>query len=82
MLLLSHGLVAPSQRTIPPFSLSRPATLAEAIASLDTPPDVFVNASAIGFYGDTGDRAVDESAPPGYGFLPTVCVEWEEAAAG
>lgn len=57
------------------------ATLAEAIASLDTPPDVFVNASAIGFYGDTGDRAVDESAPPGYGFLPTVCVEWEEAAA-
>lgn len=37
--------------------------------------------SAIGFYGDTGDRAVDESAPPGEGFLPSVCVEWEDAAA-
>ncbi|GGZ10017.1 TIGR01777 family oxidoreductase [Streptomyces poonensis] len=57
------------------------AALAEALASLDTPPRVFVNGSAIGFYGDTGDRAVDESAPPGEGFLPSVCVEWEEATA-
>ncbi|MFE2304366.1 TIGR01777 family oxidoreductase [Streptomyces sp. NPDC059445] len=56
-------------------------TLAEAVASLDEPPRVFVNGSAIGFYGDTGDRAVDESAPPGDGFLSSVCVEWEEATA-
>ncbi|MEV8038456.1 TIGR01777 family oxidoreductase [Streptomyces sp. NPDC086182] len=55
------------------------ATLAEAVASLDEPPRVFVNGSAIGFYGDTDGRAVDESAPPGDGFLPSVCVEWEEA---
>ncbi|GGN84432.1 epimerase [Streptomyces albiflavescens] len=55
------------------------ATLAEAVASLDEPPRVFVNGSAIGFYGDTGERAVDESAPPGDGFLPSLCVEWEEA---
>ncbi|MFJ3333428.1 TIGR01777 family oxidoreductase [Streptomyces sp. NPDC086766] len=57
------------------------AALAEAVASLDTPPRVFVSGSAIGIYGDTGDRAVDEDAPPGDGFLPSVCVEWEEAAA-
>ncbi len=57
------------------------AALAEAVASLDVPPRVFVNGSAIGFYGDTGDRAVDESAPPGEGFLPSLCVEWEEATA-
>lgn len=57
------------------------AALAEAIASLDTPPRVLVNGSAIGYYGDTGDHAVDESAPPGSGFLPDVCVEWEEAAS-
>ncbi|MHA5048449.1 TIGR01777 family oxidoreductase [Streptomyces sp. SD15] len=57
------------------------ATLAEAVASLDEPPRVFVNGSAIGFYGETGERAVDESAPPGDGFLPSLCVEWEEAAA-
>ncbi|WND37958.1 TIGR01777 family oxidoreductase [Streptomyces sp. BB1-1-1] len=55
--------------------------LAEAVASLERPPRVFVNGSAIGFYGETGDRAVDESAPAGEGFLPSLCVEWEAAAA-
>ncbi|MEU6356703.1 TIGR01777 family oxidoreductase [Streptomyces sp. NPDC047072] len=54
--------------------------LAEAIAALDTPPRVFVNGSAMGFYGETGDRVVDESAPAGEGFLPELCVEWEAAA--
>ncbi|MFD7338295.1 TIGR01777 family oxidoreductase [Streptomyces violascens] len=57
------------------------AAVAEALASLDTPPKVLVSGSAIGYYGDTGGRPVDESAPPGDGFLSRVCVEWEEAAA-
>ncbi|MFF8843780.1 TIGR01777 family oxidoreductase [Streptomyces sp. NPDC015127] len=57
------------------------AAIAEALASLDTPPKVLISGSAVGFYGDTGDRPVDEDAPPGDGFLPRVCVEWEEAAA-
>ncbi|MFF9121910.1 TIGR01777 family oxidoreductase [Streptomyces sp. NPDC014889] len=57
------------------------AALAEAVAALDTPPRVFVGGSAIGYYGDTGERAVDEDAPPGEGFLPELCVEWERAAA-
>ncbi|MFF4538505.1 TIGR01777 family oxidoreductase [Streptomyces aureus] len=69
------------KRTIRDSRVLGTATLAEAVASLDEPPRVFVNGSAIGFYGDTGDRAVDESAPPGDGFLSSVCVEWEEAAA-
>ncbi|MEU1202203.1 TIGR01777 family oxidoreductase [Streptomyces sp. NPDC005813] len=56
------------------------ATLADAVASLDEPPAVFVNGSAIGYYGDTDGRAVDESAPPGTGFLSSLCVDWEEAA--
>ncbi|WDM11542.1 TIGR01777 family oxidoreductase [Streptomyces lavenduligriseus] len=57
------------------------AALAEAVASLPEPPRVFLNGSAIGFYGDTGERVVDEDAPPGDGFLAGLCVEWEEAAA-
>ncbi|WEH42191.1 TIGR01777 family oxidoreductase [Streptomyces sp. NBC_01218] len=57
------------------------AAVAEALASLDTPPKVLLAGSAIGYYGDTGDRAVDESAPPGEGFLPSVCEEWEAATA-
>ncbi|MDH6626829.1 uncharacterized protein (TIGR01777 family) [Streptomyces sp. LBL] len=57
------------------------AALAEAVAGLDEPPRVFVNGSAMGFYGETGDRPVDEDAPPGKGFLPELCVAWEGAAA-
>lgn len=55
--------------------------VAEAVASLDVPPKVLVSGSAIGYYGDTGDRAVDEGAPAGEGFLPSVCVEWEAATS-
>ncbi|GGY39814.1 TIGR01777 family oxidoreductase [Streptomyces djakartensis] len=59
------------------------AALARAVASLDEGdrPGVFVNGSAIGYYGETGDRVVDESAPAGEGFLPSLCVEWERATA-
>ncbi|GAA2728128.1 TIGR01777 family oxidoreductase [Streptomyces nogalater] len=57
------------------------AALAEAVASLPEPPRAFLNGSAIGFYGDTGERVADEDTPPGDGFLAGLCVEWEEAAA-
>ncbi|MFC9547968.1 TIGR01777 family oxidoreductase [Streptomyces sp. NPDC014603] len=59
------------------------AALAAAVASLadGERPRVFVNGSAIGYYGETGGREVDESAPAGEGFLPSVCREWEGAAA-
>ncbi|WP_425281842.1 TIGR01777 family oxidoreductase [Streptomyces ficellus] len=57
------------------------AAIAEAVASLDVPPKVLLCGTALGYYGDTGSRAVDETAPAGDGFLPSVCVEWEEAAA-
>ncbi|MBK9973366.1 MAG: TIGR01777 family protein [Planctomycetes bacterium] len=42
----------------------------------------FISASAIGFYGDRGDTEVDESSPPGSGFLADVCQRWEAAATG
>lgn len=57
------------------------ATISQALASLAEPPEVLVCGTALGYYGDTGTRAVDESAPAGEGFLPSVCVEWEAAAA-
>ncbi|MCI3270242.1 TIGR01777 family oxidoreductase [Streptomyces cylindrosporus] len=55
--------------------------LAEAVAAMDEKPRVFVNGSAMGYYGETGDRIVDEDSPAGSGFLPELCVEWEGAAA-
>ncbi|CAM5419277.1 epimerase [Streptomyces avidinii] len=57
------------------------AAMARAIAAMAEPPEVFVCGTAVGYYGDTGDRPVDESAPAGTGFLPEVCVAWEAAAA-
>jgi uncharacterized protein len=53
--------------------------LAVAIAAASRPPAVLLNASAVGFYGDTGDREVDEAAPPGVGYFPQVCQAWEAA---
>jgi uncharacterized protein (TIGR01777 family) len=55
-------------------------TIATAIAALEDPPRVLVSASAMGYYGDTGDREVDESAGPGDGFAADVVVDWEAAA--
>ncbi|MFF9145454.1 TIGR01777 family oxidoreductase [Streptomyces sp. NPDC014861] len=55
--------------------------IARTLAGLAEPPETLVCGTALGWYGDTGSRAVDESAPAGTGFLPSVCVEWEAAAA-
>ena len=42
-------------------------------------PTTFVCASAVGFYGDAGERELDERAPVGSGFLAEVCRDWEAA---
>jgi uncharacterized protein len=41
---------------------------------------VLVSASAIGYYGDRGEQELRESAAPGEGFLPDLCVAWEREA--
>lgn len=48
--------------------------------NLEQPPEVLVNASAIGFYGNNGAEWVTEESPAGSGFLAQVCKDWEEAA--
>lgn len=55
--------------------------LAETLADLERPPGVLVSGSAIGYYGEAGDRVLTEESPPGEVFLSEVCVAWEEAAA-
>lgn len=53
-------------------------TIANAVAEIK--PKVFISSSAIGWYGETGNRAVSESDRGGDDFLAAVCREWEAAA--
>jgi len=59
------------------------ALLAGALAELASAdrPAVLVSASAVGYYGDQGDRELAENAPGGKMFLSEVCRQWESAAA-
>lgn len=54
--------------------------LAAALAKLERKPQVFVCASAVGYYGSRGDEILTEDSAPGDDFLADVCREWEEAA--
>ena len=53
-------------------------TIANAVAEVK--PNVFISSSAIGWYGETGNRAVSETDRGGDDFLAAVCREWEAAA--
>ena len=53
--------------------------ITEAVVDAGAP--VLINASGVGYYGDTGGRIVDESAPPGSGFLAQLSADWEAATA-
>ncbi|MBY0328804.1 TIGR01777 family oxidoreductase [Patescibacteria group bacterium] len=54
--------------------------IVESIAATKSRPGVFINASAIGFYGDTADEVVDEQGPVGTDFLAEVVASWEAVA--
>jgi uncharacterized protein len=58
-------------------------SLADALAELapGERPDVLVCASAVGYYGDRGEEILEESAPPGSGFIPDLCKAWEAEAS-
>jgi uncharacterized protein len=57
------------------------ALIARSIAAMPRRPRVLVCASAVGYYGNRGAEALDESSSPGSGFLAELCREWEGAAA-
>jgi len=54
--------------------------LAHTLSRLKTPPKVWINASAVGFYGNRGQEILTEKSAPGHGFLSDVCKAWEAAA--
>jgi len=54
------------------------ALLVEHINKANSSVKKLINASAIGFYGDTGEDMITEKTPKGSGFLSDVCDEWEK----
>jgi uncharacterized protein (TIGR01777 family) len=54
--------------------------LVEYLASLKTPPETLLCASAVGFYGSRGDELLNEHSGLGGGFLADVCKQWEKEA--
>jgi uncharacterized protein (TIGR01777 family) len=55
--------------------------LVQGLSATTQRPRVLVAASAIGYYGDTGEDVVTETSPPGRGFLAETCVRWEQESS-
>lgn len=55
--------------------------LVDAVKLSQAKPEVFVSASGVGYYGDCGDKQLDENSPAGNDFLAEVCKVWEAEAA-
>ena len=53
--------------------------LTDALVKLDDPPQTYISASGVDYYGPRGDEVVDEEDLAGEGFLAEVCQVWEEA---
>jgi hypothetical protein len=56
------------------------AKLIEWMRRAFQPPEIFISASAVGYYGDQGDREITEETPPAPGFTHDLCVAWENEA--
>ncbi len=53
--------------------------LSTAVVEAGVP--ALINASAVGYYGDTGSRTTDETAAAGRGFMAQLCEDWEAATS-
>lgn len=69
-----------NKRAILASRLDSTRALVQAIEQAKRKPAVFISASAVGYYGDTGDEEVTELHAPGNDFLAKVCVQWEAAS--
>lgn len=56
--------------------------LCRRLAETDSPPGIFISGSAVGYYGDGGDRILTEDATPNHEFAQQLCADWEAAADG
>jgi uncharacterized protein (TIGR01777 family) len=62
--------------------IARTRAVVDAMRESGRRDQVLISGSAVGYYGDGGDRVLTEADPPGEGFLSNLCVEWEAEARG
>lgn len=74
-----HRWTRAYRRAILRSRLTTTGLLARAITTMDSPPRVWIQASAIGYYGDRGRLVLTEGIGPGVGFLADVARHWERA---
>ncbi len=65
------------KRSIKESRVAGTRVLIDALKKCESPPKIFVSASAIGFYGNRGNEILTEKSAAGEGFFPDVCTEWE-----
>lgn len=53
--------------------------IGKAISESAHPPQLWINGSAIGYYGDSGDKSLNEASAPGDDFMGELCQRWERA---
>jgi len=71
---------ASRKRLITESRINATRALLEAIRGSSPRPSVFINSSAVGYYGPVESGDVAEDHPPGTGFLADLCVRWEQEA--
>ena len=69
------------RRILTDSRLESTRALVDALGRAPKRPAVFVNASAVGIYGEGGERELTEESPRGSGFLADLCARWEAEAA-
>lgn len=74
-----HRLTPSYKRTVLDSRVEGTSTIARAIAGRTGARPALLSMAGVGFYGDTGEQVVDETAPNGHGFLADVVRQWEDA---
>lgn len=79
--IAGHRWTAAWKRELGESRVTATRNLIASLRQLHRPPQIFIAASAIGFYGNRGDEELAESSPPGTGFLAQLTRDWETEAA-
>ena len=77
---INQRLTDEAKRRIRNSRVRATKNLVDGMLAANPQPATLISQAAIGIYGDRGEAIVDESTPPGDGFLPQIVVEWENEA--